>query len=147
MKTLFVMAMIAIGILVPLAIVFLNAKLFAKQRLELVTDWKTFFKRWSLWLTATGVGFGVWLNSSPQLMIDLWHQIPDEWKASIPQRYVEMMPFVFIIASAVVTNIRQQKLAHAPDVLPTVELTPTVAQAADSAVDRPARVFIGTDRL
>lgn len=121
MKTLFVGIVLLLGLLVPLVIVFIHAKLFAKQRVELVTDWKTFFKRWSTWLNATALGFGVWFNTSPQLMVDLWHQIPDEWKASIPQRYVEMMPFAFVIASTLVTNIRQQKLAHASASLPTVE--------------------------
>lgn len=146
MKTLFVFIVLLIGLIVPLVIVVVHAKLFAKQRIEFVTDWKTFFKRWSTWLNATALGFGVWFNTSPQLMVDMWHQLPDEWKASIPQRYVEMMPFAFVVASTIVTNIRQQRLAHVPTGAGVVEPLPTANGAGVGDSDRPHREFIGDRR-
>jgi hypothetical protein len=144
MKTLFITLLIALAIIIPLVIVFVHAKLFAKQRVELSNDWSIFFKKWSTWLQIFGVGSTAWLDLLPDQALRLWQMMPDEWKATVPASWVKVLPMAFVIGSLVVSNIKQQRLAAQQAALNAVPTMPQVtAQVEQGLKQSIQRDYIG----
>lgn len=76
----------------------------------LVTHWKKIFRQYSFWLGLVGTAVTSALLAVPELALQLWLAMPDDLKATIPERYTPFLGVGIFALGLVAKFIRQAKL-------------------------------------
>lgn len=79
-----------------------------KKKVELIEDWRTAHKLWSVRLSAIGAAvmgvFTVW----PESALYLWSAMPSEVRAFIPERFVSGIALFVFTMSALSRIVKQR---------------------------------------
>lgn len=118
MNILHILLIFVVVFAVAAALLFTYAKFFAKQRLQLVADWKLIGLKWSTWLHVIGYSIMAMVYESPDILIKTWDRIPGSMKQAFPERYVMFIGVAVGVLALGATVIQQRKLA---DIRATIE--------------------------
>ena len=80
--------------------------------MKLVDGWRKWYKFWSTRLGIIGTAIASVLIASPNLALDLWSNLPAEFKALIPPNYMPMIGVALFIVSMISKFIVQEKLTQ-----------------------------------
>ena len=81
-----------------------------KIKLELIEDWRNFWRFWSVRLGIIGSAITGVLIAFPDVALSAWAMMPGDLKAAIPERYMPLIGVVIFVASLVARAIKQTKL-------------------------------------
>ena len=81
-----------------------------KIKLELIEDWRNFWRFWSVRLGIIGSAIAGVLIAFPDVALSAWAVMPGDLKAAIPERYMPLIGVVIFVASLVARAIKQTKL-------------------------------------
>ena len=81
-----------------------------KIKLELIEDWRNFWRFWSVRLGIVGSAITGVLIAFPDVALSAWAMLPADLKAAIPERYMPLIGVVIFVASLVARAIKQTKL-------------------------------------
>ena len=81
-----------------------------KIKLELVEDWRNFWRFWSVRLGIVGSAITGVFIAFPDVALSAWAMMPADLKAAIPERYMPLIGVVIFVASLVARAIKQTKL-------------------------------------
>ncbi len=104
------LATLAVVALAAFLAVFLFTQVFAKQRIQLVEDWKLEVKKWSSWLVLIGVILEGTFEVAPDVLVHVWVMMPDDMKAMLPVPVARCFPIALIALSLPVKIIKQTRL-------------------------------------
>jgi|ERR1051325_8670710 hypothetical protein len=80
-------------------------------KLEFVSHAKLLWKTWSIWLGTLGTTLTAWMVLVNDAAVTAWSYLPDDVKAALPPRVVEMVgPFLMFMA-LMSQFVKQRKLA------------------------------------
>lgn len=108
-------ATVAVVIVTALVAVFLFSRFFAKQRVQLVDDWKNVWRFTSTWAIVAGSFLEAAVQVAPDEMLHLWSIMPDDMKALIPQPVARCIPIALVLLALPLRIIRQARLAQQPE--------------------------------
>lgn len=77
---------------------------------QLVEHWRLVWRTWSFRLGVIGTVLTSLLLASPDLALQVWAMMPDDLKATIPQRYTPFIGVAIMALSFVAKFIKQAKL-------------------------------------
>lgn len=80
------------------------------MKLKLVDDWKTWPRRWSVWLGTMGSALVTLLIAWPDAAITAWNLLPADLRALIPPKYTPLIGVGIFVLSMFAQMIKQQKL-------------------------------------
>jgi hypothetical protein len=81
-----------------------------KLKLQLIEDWRNFWRFWSVRLGIVGSAVTAVLIEFPDVALSAWARMPPYLKAPIPERYMPLIGVVIFVASLVARAIKQTKL-------------------------------------
>ena len=81
-----------------------------KIKLELIEDWRNFWRFWSVRLGIVGSAVTAVLIAFPDVALSAWAMMPGDLKAAIPERYMPLIGVVIFVASLIARAIKQTKL-------------------------------------
>ena len=81
-----------------------------KIKLELIEDWRNFWRFWSVRLGIIGSAITGVLIAFPDVALSAWAMMPGDLKVTIPERYMPLIGVVIFVASLVARAIKQTKL-------------------------------------
>ena len=81
-----------------------------KIKLELIEDWRNFWRFWSVRLGIVGSAITGVLIAFPDVALSAWAMMPADLKAAIPEHYMPLIGVVIFVASLVARAIKQTKL-------------------------------------
>lgn len=81
-----------------------------KIKLELIEDWRNFWRFWSVRLGIVGSAITGVLIAFPDVALSAWAMMPADLKAAIPERYMPLVGVVIFVASLIARAIKQTKL-------------------------------------
>ena len=81
-----------------------------KLKLQLIEDWRNFWRFWSVRLGIVGSAVTAVLIAFPDVALSAWAMMPADLKAAIPERYMPLIGVVIFVASLVARAIKQTKL-------------------------------------
>ena len=81
-----------------------------KLRIELIEDWRNFWRFWSVRLGVIGSAIAAVLIAFPDVALSAWAMMPGDLKAAIPERYMPLIGVVIFVASLIARAIKQSKL-------------------------------------
>ena len=81
-----------------------------KIKIELIEDWRNFWRFWSVRLGIVGSAVTAVLIAFPDVALSAWAMMPGDLKAAIPERYMPLIGVVIFVASLVARAIKQTKL-------------------------------------
>ena len=81
-----------------------------KIKLELIEDWRNFWRFWSVRLGIVGSAITGVLIAFPDAALAAWAILPHELKSSIPPQYMPLIGVVIFVASLIARAIKQTKL-------------------------------------
>ena len=81
-----------------------------KIKLELIEDWRNFWRFWSVRLGIIGSVITGVLIAFPDVALSAWAMMPADLKSAIPERYMPFIGVVIFVASLVARAIKQTKL-------------------------------------
>ena len=81
-----------------------------KIKLELIEDWRNFWRFWSVRLGIIGSAITGVLIAFPDVALSAWAMMPADLKSAIPERYMPLIGVVIFVASLVARAIKQTKL-------------------------------------
>ena len=81
-----------------------------KIKLELIEDWRNFWRFWSVRLGIIGSAITGVLIAFPDVALSAWAMMPADLKAAIPERYMPLIGVVVFVASLIARAIKQTKL-------------------------------------
>ena len=81
-----------------------------KIKLELIEDWRNFWRFWSVRLGIVGSAITGVLIAFPDFALSAWAMMPADLKSAIPERYMPLIGVVIFVASLVARAIKQTKL-------------------------------------
>ena len=81
-----------------------------KIKLELIEDWRNFWRFWSVRLGIVGSAITGVLIAFPDVALSAWAMMPADLKSAIPERYMPLIGVVIFVASLVARAIKQTKL-------------------------------------
>ena len=81
-----------------------------KIKLELIEDWRNFWRFWSVRLGIIGSAITGVLIAFPDVALSAWAMMPGDLKAAIPERYTPLIGVVIFVASLIARAIKQTKL-------------------------------------
>ena len=81
-----------------------------KIKLELIEDWRNFWRFWSVRLGIIGSAIAGVLIAFPDVALSAWAMMPADLKSAIPERYMPLIGVVIFVASLVARAIKQTKL-------------------------------------
>lgn len=82
--------------------------------MNLVHNWKTWPKRWSVQLGIVGATLTGWLIAAPDAAKAAWLMMPDDLRIAIPSKLTPLIGVVLFALSMLAQLIRQRKL-NPPD--------------------------------
>ena len=81
-----------------------------KFKLQLIEDWRNFWRFWSVRLGIVGSAVTGVLIAFPDVALSAWAMMPGDLKAAIPERYMPLIGVVIFVASLIARAIKQTKL-------------------------------------
>ena len=81
-----------------------------KIKLELIEDWRNFWRFWSVRLGIIGSAITGVLIAFPDVALSAWAMVPAVLKSAIPERYMPLIIVVIFVASLIARAIKQTKL-------------------------------------
>ena len=81
-----------------------------KIKLELIEDWRNFWRFWSVRLGIIGSAITGVLIAFPDVALSAWAMMPADLKSAIPEHYMPLIGVVIFVASLVARAIKQTKL-------------------------------------
>ena len=81
-----------------------------KLRIELIEDWRNFWRFWSVRLGIIGSAITAVLIAFPDVALSAWAMMPADLKAAIPERYMPLIGVGIFVASLIARAIKQSKL-------------------------------------
>lgn len=81
-----------------------------KIKLELIEDWRNFWRFWSVRLGIVGSAITGILIAFPDVALSAWAMMPADLKSAIPERYMPLIGVVIFVASLIARAIKQTKL-------------------------------------
>ena len=81
-----------------------------KIKLELIEDWRNFWRFWSVRLGIIGSAITGVLIAFPDVALSAWAMMPADLKSAIPERYMPLIGVIIFIASLIARAIKQSKL-------------------------------------
>lgn len=84
-----------------------------RRRLELISNWRDWWRFWSVRLQLAGVFLLGLLEAFPNAAISVWSVMPADIRAEIPADAIQWLGYAIIVAGIIARVIRQDKL-HDP---------------------------------
>ena len=81
-----------------------------KIKLELIEDWRNFWRFWSVRLGIIASAITGVLIAFPDVALSAWAMMPADLKSAIPERYMPLIGVVIFVASLIARAIKQTKL-------------------------------------
>ena len=81
-----------------------------KLKLQLIEDWRNFWRFWSVRLGIVGSAVTAVLIAFPDVALSAWAMMPADLKAVIPERYMPLIGVGIFVASLIARAIKQTKL-------------------------------------
>ena len=81
-----------------------------KIKLELIEDWRNFWRFWSVRLGVIGSALTGFLIAFPDQALQAWALLPADLKSAIPERYMPLIGVGIFVASLIARAIKQTKL-------------------------------------
>lgn len=81
-----------------------------KLKLELIEDWRNFWRFWSVRLGVIGSALTGWLVAFPDQALQAWALLPADLKAYLPERYMPLVGVAIFVLSLIARAIKQTKL-------------------------------------
>ena len=81
-----------------------------KLKLQLIEDWRNFWRFWSVRLGIVGSAVTAVLIAFPDVALSAWAMMPADLKAVIPERYMPLIGVGIFVASLIARAIKQSKL-------------------------------------
>ena len=81
-----------------------------KTKLELIEDWRNFWRFWSVRLGIVGSAVTAVLIAFPDVALSAWAMMPADLKSAIPEHYMPLIGVVIFVASLIARAIKQSKL-------------------------------------
>ena len=81
-----------------------------KLKLELIEDWRNFWRFWSVRLGIIGSAITGVLIAFPDVALSAWGMMPADLKAAIPERYMPLIGVGIFVASLTARAIKQTNL-------------------------------------
>ena len=81
-----------------------------KLKLELIEDWRNFWRFWSVRLGIIGSAITGVLIAFPDVALSAWAMMPADLKSAIPEHYMPLIGVVIFVASLIARAIKQTKL-------------------------------------
>mgnify|MGYP003502965533 FL=1 len=81
-----------------------------KLELELIEDWRNFWRFWSVRLGIVGSAITGVLIAFPDVALSAWAMMPADLKSAIPEHYMPLIGVVIFVASLIARAIKQTKL-------------------------------------
>ena len=81
-----------------------------KIKLELIEDWRNFWRFWSVRLGIIGSAITGVLIAFPDVALSAWAMMPADLKSAIPERYMPLIGVGIFVASLIARAIKQTKL-------------------------------------
>ena len=81
-----------------------------KIKIELIEDWRNFWRFWSVRLGIVGSAITGVLIAFPDVALSAWAMMPADLKSVIPERYMPLIGVGIFVASLIARAIKQTKL-------------------------------------
>lgn len=81
-----------------------------KLKLELIEDWRNFWRFWSVRLGVIGSALTAFLIAFPDHALQVWALLPADLKAYLPERYMPLVGVAIFVLSLIARVIKQSKL-------------------------------------
>ena len=81
-----------------------------KLKLELIEDWRNFWRFWSVRLGVIGSALTAFLIAFPDHALQAWALLPSDLKAFLPERYMPLVGVAIFVLSLIARVIKQSKL-------------------------------------
>ena len=81
-----------------------------KIKLELIEDWRNFWRFWSVRLGIVGSAVTGVLIAFPDVALSAWAMMPADLKSAFPERYMPLIGVGIFVASLIARAIKQTKL-------------------------------------
>lgn len=80
------------------------------KRLELVSNWRVWYKFWSIRLAVVGTAITTVFLAAPDAAIQVWAVMPEDVKATLPPAFVKYFGVFLMAAGSFSRIIKQNKL-------------------------------------
>lgn len=80
-----------------------------RVKVELIDDWRLFWRFWSVRLGIIGTALTGALVAFPDAALYAWNLLPSDLKAAIPERYVPLIGVAVFVLSLLARLIKQQR--------------------------------------
>ena len=107
------MLFICIGLALLFFVVLFVAEKWGQA--EYATECKKVYKMYSFWFSTLGTALSAAMVSFPQIAIDVWNQMPQEFKANIPPHYMNGIGTVLMVLGICSKFVKQKKLEDKKD--------------------------------
>lgn len=81
-----------------------------KLKLELIEDWRNFWRFWSVRLGVIGSALTGFLVVFPDQALQAWALLPADLKAYLPEKYMPLVGVAIFVLSMIARVIKQSKL-------------------------------------
>ena len=81
-----------------------------KLKLELIEDWRNFWRFWSVRLGVIGSALTGFLVAFPDQALQAWALLPADLKAFLPEQYMPLVGVAIFVLSLIARAIKQTKL-------------------------------------
>lgn len=81
-----------------------------KIKIQLIEDWRNFWRFWSVRLGVIGSALTGWLIAFPDQALQAWALLPADLKAYLPERYMPLVGVAIFVMSLIARAIKQTKL-------------------------------------
>lgn len=81
-----------------------------KIKIQLIEDWRNFWRFWSVRLGVIGSALTGWLVAFPDQALQVWALLPADLKAYLPEQYMPLVGVAIFVLSLIARAIKQTKL-------------------------------------
>ena len=77
--------------------------------MNLIADWKDWWRWWSLRLTALGTMLSGYLIANPDIAVTMWLQIPDDIRLYMPAQYMPAIGLLIVLVGQAARFLKQNQ--------------------------------------
>lgn len=78
--------------------------------MKLISQWKSFWRMWSIRFNAIGVALLGYIAVSPEIVLHAWNMLPMELKQVIPPNYMVWITVILFVLAMISRVVKQEKL-------------------------------------